>query len=266
MADALVAKFNSSTWTYQRVGRGPPLVWLHGLWGEPGWEPHHQRLAEHYTVYAPALAGYDGSPAPDWLTDMEDMATLLVEFLEALRLDRPHVVGHSLGGWAAAELAVFRPSSVRSLVLIDPLGIAIDWTKMPNIFYNNPGLLPEIFFADPSISAARRYVPPPVEWDERFITNRVASARLVFDPYLHSRKLGVRLRFADVPTLIIWGERDALVSAAHAEEWRLRMPRAEVSVVKGAGHLPHVERPEACVPQLLEFVGRVPSSEEALLV
>jgi pimeloyl-ACP methyl ester carboxylesterase len=150
-------------------------------------------------------------------------------------------------------------------VLIDPLGIAIDWTKMPNIFYNNPGLLPEIFFADPSISAARRYVPPPVEWDERFITNRVASARLVFDPYLHSRKLGVRLRFADVPTLIIWGERDALVSAAHAEEWRLRMPRAEVSVVKGAGHLPHVERLEACVPQLLEFVGRVPSSEEALV-
>jgi pimeloyl-ACP methyl ester carboxylesterase len=264
VVEVRVAKFNGSTWSYRREGHGPPLVWLHGLWGEPGWEPHHQRLAEHHTVYAPALAGYDDSSAPDWLTDIEDLTTLLVEFLDALGLDCPHVVGHSLGGWAAAELAIFRPSSVRSLVLIDPLGIAVDWTKMPNIFYCDPGALPGIFFADPSIPAARRYAPPPVEWDERFIANRSASARLAFEPYLHSRKLGVRLRFANVPALIIWGERDALVSAAHAEVWRASMPMAEVSVVKDAGHLPHVECEDECLSQLLQFTTRVRSSGEIL--
>lgn len=260
--EQLAVKFNDSTWTYQRAGEGPPLVWLHGLWGEPGWELHHQRLAGRYTVYAPALPGYHGSSAPDWLADMEDVATLLAEFLDALGLDRPHMVGHSLGGWAAAELAVFRPSSIRSLVLIDPLGIAIDWTQIPNIFYNDPAALPGIFFANPSLQAARRYVPPPVEWDERFIMNRVASTRVAFDPYLHSRKLGIRLRFANVPTLIIWGEQDALVSADHAKEWRARMPKADVSIVKGAGHLPHVERPEECVPLVLDFLGGVPGSKE----
>jgi len=257
MVDTLVAKLNNSAWSYQRGGHGPPLVWLHGLWGEPNWEAHHQQLAERYTVYAPVLAGYDGSPAPEWMRDLEDMATLLVDFLAAVGLNRPHVVGHSLGGWAAAELAVFRPSVVRSLVLIDPLGLAIDWTQIPNIFYNDPGLLAEIFFADPTTPAAHRYIPSPPEWDERFITNRVASARLAFAPYLHSRKLGIRLRFADVPTLIVWGERDALLSPAHAEEWRSRLPKATVVLVKGAGHFPHVECPEACVPRLLEFVERV---------
>jgi len=265
MVETLVVRFNNSAWSYQRAGQGQPLVWLHGLWGEPGWEPHHQRLAERYTVYAPALAGYDGSTAPDWLTDMEDMATLLVEFLEALELDRPHLVGHSLGGWAAAELAVFRPSSIRSLVLIDPLGVALDWTKMPNIFYNDPKSLPGLFFADATIPAARRYVPPPFEWDERFITNRAASARLVFEPYLHSRKLGVRLRFANVPALILWGERDALISAAHAEEWAARLPNTEVKLVQGAGHTPHVECPDACMPHLLEFIARATKSEEVLV-
>lgn len=264
MVDVRIAKFNGSEWSYRCAGRGPPLVWLHGLWGEPGWEAHHERLAENYTVYAPALPGYEGSPAPAWMIDMEDLATLLAEFLEALELKRPAIVGHSLGGWAAAELAVFRPASLRSLVLIDPLGIALDWTTMPNIFYCDPGSLPGVLFADASTQAARRYCPPPAEWDERFIVNRAASARLVFDPYLHSRKLAVRLRFATVPTLIIWGERDALISVAHAREWRERMPRASVSIVKGAGHLPHVERPEECMSSLLEFIKVAPTPEEVL--
>ena len=264
MVEVRVAKFNGSSWSYQCAGHGPPLVWLHGLWGEPGWEPHHQRLSERYTVYAPALAGYDGSTAPDWLSDMEDLATLLVEFLDALKLDRVHIVGHSLGGWAAAELAVFRPSYVRSTVLIDPLGIAVDWTKMPNIFYCNPELLPGIFFAEPSIPAARRYLPPPVEWDERFIINRSASARLAFNPYLHSPKLRFRLQFADVPTLIVWGEQDHLVSADHSKEWCARMPNARAAIVKGAGHFPHVESPEACLPQLLEFLASMSSPQEAV--
>jgi pimeloyl-ACP methyl ester carboxylesterase len=260
--EQLTVRFNDSTWSYRRAGAGPPLVWLHGLWGEPGWEPHHRQLAERHTVYAPALAGYHGSTAPEWLSDMEDVATLLAEFLEALQLDRPHVVGHSLGGWAAAELAIFRPASIRSLVLIDPLGLALDWTRMPNIFYNDPAALPGIFFADPSSEAAHRYVPPPVEWDERFIMNRVASTRLVFDPYLHSRKLAVRLRFATVPALVLWGERDRLISADHAREWRARMPKADVAIVKGAGHFPHVEAAEESLEAIRGFLGSVGAGRE----
>ena len=69
-----VVKCYDSTWTYLCAGEGPSVVWLHGLWGEPEWELHHQRLAEHYTVYAPALPGYHGSSFPQWMIDSEDAA------------------------------------------------------------------------------------------------------------------------------------------------------------------------------------------------
>lgn len=99
---------HDSTWTYLCAGKGPPVVWLHGLWGEPGWDLHHQRLAERYTVYAPALPGYHGSSFPQWLVDCEDAATLLIDFLEALKLERPILMGYSLGGWIAAEAALIQ--------------------------------------------------------------------------------------------------------------------------------------------------------------
>ena len=108
-----VVTCHDSTWTYLCAGEGPPVIWLHGLWGEPGWELHHQRLAERYTVYAPALPGYHGSSFPQWMVDCEDVATLFIDFLETLKLERPLVIGHSLGGWIAAEAAVFRPGHLR---------------------------------------------------------------------------------------------------------------------------------------------------------
>ena len=82
------------TWTYWTAGKGEPLLWLHGLWGEPGWEEHHERLAEHYTIYAPILPGYYGSDFPTWMSTMEDAALLLIEFIDALSLKFVSIVGH----------------------------------------------------------------------------------------------------------------------------------------------------------------------------
>lgn len=254
---------HSCTWTYLTAGQGPPLVWLHGLWGEPGWEPHHQLLAEHYTVYAPALPGYTGTTCPEWLSDMEDVATLIVDLLDALGLHRPILAGHSLGGWAAAETVVFRPDRLSGIVLIDPLGVALDWTQLPDVFYIDPARLPALFFADPSLAAARQYFPPPAEWDERFLRNREASVRLAFHPYLHSRRLQQRLRFVSVPALVVWGEHDYVVSPEHAQVWHACLPRAEVSIVKRAGHFPHVEQADACLPSFMEFVHRITQTTEA---
>jgi alpha/beta hydrolase fold len=104
------------------------------------------------------------------------------------------------------------------------------------------------------VAAARRYVPPPQEWDERLIHNREASMRLAFHPYLHSRRLKQRLRFVEAPTLILWGKQDHILGAEHAEQWQARLPHAEVALITGAGHFPHVEQPEACLPKVMEFL------------
>lgn len=254
---------HDSTWTYLCAGEGPPVIWLHGLWGEPGWELHHQRLAERYTVYAPALPGYYGSSFPPWMVDLEDAATLVIDFLDTLKLERPIFIGHSLGGWLAAEVAIFRPRRLAGLALIDPLGIALDWTQAPNVFYHDPAALPGLFFANPTLEAARHYIPPPNEWDERFLRNREASMRFAFNPYLHSRRLKERLRFVEAPTLLLWGEQDKLLSAEHAREWEARLPHAEAALIQGAGHFPHVERPEGCLPTLMEFLHTLSTKEVA---
>lgn len=258
-----VVTCHDSTWTYLCAGEGPPIVWLHGLWGEPGWELHHQRLAERYTVYAPALPGYHGSSFPPWMVDAEDAAMLVIDFLDTLKLERPLVIGHSLGGWIAAEVAVFRPLHLAGLALIAPLGIALDWTQAPNVFYYDPAALAGLFFADPALEAARRYVPPPSEWDERFLHNREASMRLAFQPYLHSRRLKERLRFVAAPALIIWGDQDKILGAEHAREWQARLPHARIALIGAAGHFPHVERPEACLPTLIEFLDTLSAKEVA---
>jgi pimeloyl-ACP methyl ester carboxylesterase len=197
------------------------------------------------------------------MVDTEDAATLVIDFVDTLNLQRPVLIGHSLGGWIAAEVAVFRPVHLAGLVLVDPLGIALDWTQAPNVFYYDPLALPELFFADPALAAARRYLPPPQAWDERFLHNREASMRLAFQPYLHSRRLKERLRFIDVPTLIVWGEQDKILSAEHAREWQRRLPQAEVALIPGAGHFPHVEQPEACLPRVMEFLRTLSPTEGA---
>jgi len=85
--------------------------------------------------------------------------------------------------------------------------------------------------------------------------------RLAFHPYLHSRRLKERLRFVDAPTLIIWGEQDRLLGAEHAREWQARLLHAQVALIQGAGHFPHVERPEACLPTLIEFLDTLSAKE-----
>ena len=126
---------------YRHSGQGPPLVWLHWLWGEPGWMPHHQQLAERFHVYAPDLPGYGQSTLPEWAHRPRDVAVLLLRFLDALSLEQPIVVASCLGGWVAAELAILRPERLARLVLISPLGLTQDWTQIPNLFYADPARL-----------------------------------------------------------------------------------------------------------------------------
>ena len=239
---------------YRQAGEGAPLVWLHWLWGEPRWMDQHQRLAEQFTVYVPDLPGYGQSTRPEWARRPRELATILLQFLDTLSLDRPSLVGSCLGGWAGAEMAVLRPERLSKLVLIDPLGLSQDWTKTPNVFYANILDVPGFFFSDTSRGQAQVYVPDRSEWGESFLENRLTSSTLVFDPYLHSRTLAHRLHLVTTPTLVLWGQQDPLLSVDHAEVWANLIPGAQSRVIPGGGHLPYVENLEAVVGAVEEFV------------
>ena len=239
---------------YRQAGEGAPLVWLHWLWGEPQWMVQHQQLAERFTVYVPDLPGYGQSTLPEWARRPRELAIILLQFLDALSLDRPILVGSCLGGWVGAEMAVVRPECLSKLVLIDPLGLSQDWTKTPNIFYANPPDVPGFFFSNTSRAQAQVYVPDRSDWDESFLENRLTSSTLLFDPYLHSRTLAHRLHLVSTPTLVLWGQQDPLLHVDHATVWSSLIPNAQSQIIPGGGHLPYVENLEAVVSAVEEFV------------
>ena len=238
---------------YRQSGQGQPLVWLHWLWGEPGWMMHHQRLAERFHLYVPDLPGYGRSTLPEWVSTPHDLAVVLLEFLDALLPQRPIVVGSCLGGWVGAELAILRPERLAGLVLIDPLGLVQDWTKIPNIFYTDPARLPGYFLTGTDSEQARAYLPDLADWSDSFLHNRNTSIRLVFDPYLHSRTLPYHLHLLSTPTLVVWGEHDPLLGAEHAALWTSQVPQAQKVIIPAAGHLPYVENCEAVVQAVQTF-------------
>ena len=240
---------------YRQSGNGPPLVWLHWLWGEPGWMPQHEKLSEQFTVYVPDLPGFGQSgPLPSWARRPRDLALMLLQAIDKWGLDKPTVVGSCLGGWLGAEMAALRPEKIDKLVLIAPLGLALDWIKFPNIFYANPDDLFSFFMVDNGgEERANSYMPHRKDWSQAFLTNRITSTTITFDPYLHSRTLPHRLCLADVQSLVIWGENDPLVSKDHAALWDSHLPNSSSLIIPRSGHLPYVEECDAVVTAITKF-------------
>src|SRR5512139_2501550 len=117
-----------------RGGRGAPLLVLHPEFGAKQWSPYHDRLAQHFRVVAPDHPGFGDSERPEWLDDMNDVVFHYVDLLDALKLGRVAVVGTSLGGWIAAELAVAHPARIDRLVLVGAGGLKVDGVERFDLF------------------------------------------------------------------------------------------------------------------------------------
>src|SRR5919197_3923087 len=131
-------------------GRCDPLLVLHGAGGSSGWRRWHASLAERYTVYAPSHPGFDLSDSADWMESVRDLACFYLWFLDVVGLPRVHLLGTSIGGWTAAELAVMNPHVIDKLVLGAPTGLKPDEGEILDIFYYPVERLQEFLFHDPS--------------------------------------------------------------------------------------------------------------------
>src|SRR4051812_42316510 len=148
-----------------RGGEGPPLVFLHSLVGETRWLPFHQQLAESFDVIAPAHPGFGATEGIERVDTMEDIVFHYLDVLEGLGLDRVHLVGVSLGGWIAAEIAVRYPERVARLVLADALGLELDGRTPPDVLsaLSDPPALRRLLFSDPEGPMADVAVPVKVD-------------------------------------------------------------------------------------------------------
>ncbi len=239
----------------RRAGTGHPVLFLHGAGGVPQWEPFFDRLAERFHLVVPDHPSFGRSATPDWLDEMGDLGFFYLEFLRALDLEGVHVVGHSLGGWIALEAAVRSTARIGTLSLIASAGIRIPGVPAANIFFMDRAQLAHALFADRGLSEAMlASEPTPAQIDE-MVTNSVATARLAWHPRLFNPALRKWLRRIDVPTHIVWGEDDKIIAPAYATEFSRLIEGAATTMVPHAGHMVHVEAPDAVTAALEDFIG-----------
>lgn len=237
-------------------GDGRPLLFLHGAGGFRGDDAFVGLLGRHRRLTAPSHPGFGASPLPDWIDRPDDIAHIYLSLLERLGDAPVDVIGCSLGGWIAAELACMVPERFRRLVLVGPVGVKLggrDTLDIPDIFAMPAAAVEALLYHDP----ARDRPDLAKLTDDQLavmLRNRETTALLTWEPFMHNPKLRHRLHRARCPTLFLRGESDGLVSASYLHGYAALLPDARTHTIGAAGHLPQQEQPTAFVAAVMAFL------------
>jgi len=242
------------------AGSGTPLVFLHGAGGLFPRNPFLDALAKKYHVFAPELPGYGESSGDELLEDMLDFTLHGWDVVAELGLERPHLVGHSMGGMIAAEMAAVAANDLRKLVLIAPAGLWIPEHPIPDLYAMLPHEYPKCLFHDPAAGLA--LLTGGLDFSnievlaEFYIANsrRMSMAGKVLFP-IPNRRLAKRLYRVRAETLLVWGTSDALIGEAYAERWKESIAGSRLVRIQEAGHMVPYEQPEVFVSAVSGFLG-----------
>jgi pimeloyl-ACP methyl ester carboxylesterase len=236
-----------------------PLVFLHGLSGLLDDTEFLDLVGKQHHVYVPELPGYGESTGEELLEDMLDFALHGWDVIVSLGLTRPVLVGHSMGGMLAAEMACLAPDAVAKLVLVNSLGLWIDEEPIPDIFSFLPFEFGDYLFHDASRAVALLSggtdAADPESLRNFFIDNarRLGTAGKVLFP-IPNRRISKRLYRLTTETLVVWGAEDRLMSPSYARRWGELLPRARVVCVPDAGHMLPYEQPAALAREVNDFL------------
>jgi pimeloyl-ACP methyl ester carboxylesterase len=239
---------------YRRKGQGPTTVFLHGAGFTRMWLPLYEGLSESVDLTAPEHPGYGETEMPDWLDGFDDLVIHYDALLDALELERVHLVGYSLGGWIAAEIAVFHPRRLESLTLVTPAGLRIPGKPNADLFAMDPETLFTTIFNDPA--NLPQVLPDFESLDEieHQFGEAATLARLAWNPRFDP-KLERRLERVSCPTLVVRAEHDRLIPDEMAERYAELIPGARIETVPGTGHALVVEQPEKTAAVISSFIG-----------
>ena len=238
-------------------GNGPPLLVLHGAGGPNGWRRWHAALAEQFTLYVPSHPGFGLSDSADWMESVRDVARYYLWFLDVAGLEGAGVVGHSMGGWIAAEMATMHPRAVDKLVLVAAAGLKPERGEILDIFFYPLDRLRGFIYHDPSTVPEWDELfgqPPTPEQQDLVLRNREMAARLTWKPYMFNPRLPFFLPRVANPTLIVWGAQDRIVPAVCGEQFARLLPNATMRVLDGCGHAPPIEHPDRFARLVRDFL------------
>ena len=229
-------------------GSGEPLVYLHGAGGMTPDDPILAELARSFHVYAPYLPGYGETEECGSLRDMLDFALHGWDVVEALGLKNPILVGHSMGGMIAAEMAALAPNDVSRLVLICPAGLWLDDHPIVDMFSLLPYEMPKYLFHDPEAGA--KLLTSGLKLDDpKFLQDYLVrnarqlgmAGKLLFP--IPERGLAERLYRVKARTVIVWGESDRMIPPVYGPAFQSAIAGATLVNVPEAGHLVIAEKP-----------------------
>jgi len=240
---------------YYEGGQGRPLVFLHGAGGVDADLAFLDALASRYHVYAPLVPGYGDSEECSELRDMLDFTLHTWDVVDALGVKEPVLVGFSMGGMIAGEMAALAPRDVSRLALIAPAGLWMDEYPIPDIFAMLPYDLPQYLFYD--VEAGAKALTAGMDLgDPKFLqtflvqnARQLGAAGKILFP-IPERGLSTRLYRIRAKTTIIWGENDNLIKPVYAQAFQKSIAGADLVTIPKAGHLVAFEKPAEVVSAL----------------
>jgi pimeloyl-ACP methyl ester carboxylesterase len=240
-----------------RKGSGPKLGFLAGYGGLPRWIPFLDRLAEARTVIVPSLPGFPGGDRGHSVLDTHlDWVLAVRDLIDHADLAGSDLVGSSVGGSFACELAAIWPDKVRRLAVIAPFGLFDEHHPATDPWAQKQDDIPALLTAEPGTYRALKEIPPganSVEWPIEQARAAEAAAR-IFWP-LGNTRLERRLPLIKAPTLIVWGAEDRLLPVSYADAIARRIGgKAETEIIAGAGHLAELDKPDEVAAAILRFM------------
>ena len=237
-----------------RAGSGDPLLFLHGAGGGGQWLPFMNALSRDFEVFVPEHPGFGKSDTPPWLDNVADLAYFYLDFVEKFRLRGVHLVGASLGGWIAAEVAVRNQTPFTTLTLVAPAGLHVKGVPKGDMFmWPFPELVRNLFY-DQKYAEWMLLAAPSEEDQDMQLKNRLTTAKLGWHPRFYNPHLNKWLHRITIPTLVLWGANDKLVPPPYAHAFRDAIPGAGLQIFRDCGHLPQIEKSEEFVAAVTEFL------------
>lgn len=233
---------------YFEAGEGQSLVFLHSAGGVTADDVFLAKLAETFHVFAPLIPGYGDSEECYEIRDMLDFTLHTWDVVEALGLNDPILVGHSMGGMIAAEMAALCPNQVSRLGLIAPVGLWLDDHPVADIFSKMPYEMPALLYHDADAGAKALTTGLALD-DPKFLQGYLVTnarqlgmaGRLLFP--IPERGLSERLYRVKAKTVLVWGDSDKAVSPVYAHEFKRLIPGAQLVSIPEAGHMVPAEKP-----------------------
>lgn len=239
-----------------RRGKGKPLLLLPSEEALEPDAPFVDELAKKFEVIIPQAPGYGRSNRPDWITNMDDISYIYLDLIEKLDLKKLTVMGFSLGGWIAAEMATKDDSRIAKLVLVDAYGIKVGGPydrDIADMWLEHPKKVMERKWFD--VEKGKRDFPAMPEDKLAIIARNIeTTARLCWEPYMHNPRLKLRLHRIQVPSLVIWGKNDGIVSTDYGKAYSKLIKGAKFAAIAKAGHYPHLEQPAAFMTAVSSFI------------